>query len=76
MPDDLVKLYSPELIFSTELSHKVKVHLADGQQTTVFFPKSVSFQTEGIPSFELYVEEWLLIKKEEELGEYILCDRR
>jgi len=77
MPDDLIKLYSPELIQDRELSRKVKVHLEDGQQVEIFFPKSKSFVTEydtpnGGP-FELYVKEWLLRKKEEEIGEYIIC---
>jgi len=73
MSDDLVKIYSPELIRTTELSYEVKVHLEEGGQTNILFPKSVSTKTEFSAPFELCVKEWFLRRREEDLGSYIMC---
>lgn len=73
MPDDLIKLHAPDLIEIKEYSYKVKVHSEDNTRLIVHFPKSASYCPDGSP-FELYVERSMLLKKEEDMEQYILCE--
>lgn len=76
--DDLVKLFDPELIHTRENSYLVKVHLEAGGKVDIWLPKVKAHITEyenlGDGPFEMYVDKWILERREEDIGDYIMTE--
>lgn len=76
----MIKLLNAELMHDSEKAICIRVQLEGGGDKTVWFPYSrISIETDlygnRTPGGDIYVDPWLLEKKEKEIGDYILVEK-
>lgn len=78
----MIKLLNAELMHESASGKAIciRVELQGGADKTLWFPFSeISIESDmdgnRRPSGDIYVEPWLLEKKEEEIGDYILTEK-